>query len=97
VLAQLRDMLAAKNSSIVTKKNNDSGAALPQRPQADVPTVGVGKHNVSEAVAESFLHVGSLLHGGGGKALDVQAKRRSKRISIFQSFIGSPHFLLKES
>ena len=29
MLAQLRDMLAAKDSSIVTKKYNDGGVALP--------------------------------------------------------------------
>jgi hypothetical protein len=58
VLAQLRDMLAAKNSSMVTKKQNDGGVALPQRAEADGLPVGVGKHNVGEAFAESYLHVG---------------------------------------
>jgi len=51
VLAQLRDVLAAKNSSVVTKKHNDSGVALPQRAEADVLTVGVRQHNVGEPFA----------------------------------------------
>jgi hypothetical protein len=55
--AQLRDVLAAEDSSIVTKKHNDGRMALPQRAKADVLAVGVGKNNVSEAFAEGFLHV----------------------------------------
>jgi hypothetical protein len=57
VLAQLRDMLAAEDSSIVTKKHDDGGVALPQRAEADVLAVCVGENDISEAFAESFLHV----------------------------------------
>jgi hypothetical protein len=67
MLAQLRDVLTAKNSSIVTKKHDDRGLAFPQRSQADFLPVGVRENNVGEFVAESFLHVDSLLHGAGDK------------------------------
>jgi|SRR5277367_1760287 len=57
MFAQLRDVLAAEDSSIMAQKHDDGRVALPQRAQADVLAVGVRQHNVSEAFAESFLHV----------------------------------------
>jgi hypothetical protein len=42
VFAQLRDVLTAENSSIVTKKNDDSRGVLPQRTQANLLAKGVG-------------------------------------------------------
>lgn len=59
VLAQLRDMLAAKNSPIVAKEDDDSRIAFPQRSQADFLAKSVGKNNVCEPLAESFQHHGS--------------------------------------
>ena len=46
VFAQLRDVLTAKNSSIVTKKNDDSRFVLPQRAQANFLAKGVGENDV---------------------------------------------------
>ena len=59
VFAQLRDVLTAKNSSIVAKKNDDCRLALPQRSQANFLTKSVGKNYVCEPLAESFQHDGS--------------------------------------
>jgi hypothetical protein len=59
VFAQLRDVLAAKNSAIVAEKNDDGGFALPQRPQADLLAVSVGKNDLCEPLAQSSLHAKS--------------------------------------
>jgi hypothetical protein len=56
VFAQLRDVLAAENSAVVAKKNDDSRLALPQRSQSNFLAKSVGKNDVCEALAESFLH-----------------------------------------
>jgi hypothetical protein len=42
VLAQLRDMLAAENSSVVTKKNDDRETLLPQRAEPNFTPSGFG-------------------------------------------------------
>ena len=41
VFAQLRDVLAAKDSAVVAKKNNDRGIVLPQRAEANFLAVRV--------------------------------------------------------
>ena len=59
VFAQLRDVLTAKNSSIVAKKNDDRRLAFPQRSQTNFLAKCVGKSNVCESLAEGFQHDGS--------------------------------------
>jgi hypothetical protein len=61
VFAQLRDVLAAKNSAIVPKKNDDGRLALPQRTQTDFFAIGVRQNDVCELLAKRFLHVESSL------------------------------------
>ena len=56
VFAQLRDVLAAKNSSIVAKKHDDGRLPLPQRSEANLLAESVGKNDGCEATAESFRH-----------------------------------------
>ena len=56
VFAQLRDVLAAKDSAVVAKKNDDRGIALPQRTKANLRAVGVGENDVCKLLAESLLH-----------------------------------------
>jgi hypothetical protein len=46
VFAQLRDVLAAKYSSIVPKKNDNGRLTLPQRSQSNLLAQSVGKHDV---------------------------------------------------
>jgi len=57
VFAQLRDVLAAKNSAIVPEKNDHGRLVLPQRTETDFPPVAIGKNDICELLAESFLHV----------------------------------------
>jgi hypothetical protein len=56
VFAQLRDVLAAENSSIVTQKSDYGRPALPQRTQPNLFPISVGENQISELLAESFLH-----------------------------------------
>ena len=51
VFAQLRDVLVAKNSAIVTKEDDDREIVLPQRTQTDFLAVGIGENDVSESLA----------------------------------------------
>jgi hypothetical protein len=57
VFAQLRDVLAAKNSAVVPEKNEDGRLLFPQRTQTDFFAISVGKKDVCELPAEGFLHV----------------------------------------
>jgi hypothetical protein len=61
VFAQLRDVLTAKDSTIVAKKNDDGWLALPQRTETGFLARGVGEDDVCELFAESFPHDGSSL------------------------------------
>jgi hypothetical protein len=78
VFAQLRDMLAAKNSSVMAKKDERRGAAGPERPEPDFPSIGVGKHNFREPAAEGLIHDGSIL----GRALRVVNSCASAKDSV---------------
>ena len=40
VLAQLRDVLAAKDSPVVSKEDDDSGTLIPQRAEPNFATSG---------------------------------------------------------
>lgn len=51
VFAQLRDVLAAKNSPVVPEKNEDGRPVLPQRTQPGFSAGGVGKNDVCELLA----------------------------------------------
>jgi len=56
VLAQLRDVLAAKDSAIVPEKNKNRGAGLPERAQANQRAVGVGQRYVHKRGSKSRRH-----------------------------------------
>lgn len=64
VFAQLRDVLAAENSSIVPEKNDHGGLALPQRTQADFLAIGIGERDICKLLAESFGHGAPSLRPG---------------------------------
>ena len=51
VFAQLRDVLATKNSPVVPEKNEDGRPLLPQRTQAGLSAGGVGKNDICELLA----------------------------------------------
>jgi hypothetical protein len=61
MLAQLRDVLAAKDSSVVAEKNEHRRLLGPQRTQRDFRAVGIGKDKVCELGAKEFAHDSSIL------------------------------------
>ena len=56
VLAQLRDMLAAENSTIVPQKNDDGGILFPKRAKANIVAGALRQHNIREFRTERFRH-----------------------------------------
>jgi hypothetical protein len=61
MFAQLRDMLAAENSSIVPEENDHSRRGGPQRAEPHFAPVGIGENNFCESGAERLLHDASIL------------------------------------
>jgi hypothetical protein len=59
LFAQLRDVLAAKDSAIVAKKNDHGRFISPQRTQPDFLAIRIRKKDVCELLAKRFLHVQS--------------------------------------
>jgi hypothetical protein len=51
VFAQLRDMLAAKNSSVVPEKNQHSGLPGPQETETRLLAITIGKDDLCEFAA----------------------------------------------
>jgi|SRR5580658_2721468 hypothetical protein len=61
VFAQLRDVLAAKDSAVMAKENNDSRPFVPQGTEPRLAVVAIGKGNKGELIAEGGLHATSIL------------------------------------
>ena len=62
--AQLRDVLAAEDSTIMAKKDDDRGAIFPQRTQANGVSVHIGQRDSRQLAAERLRHVGHCLGSG---------------------------------
>jgi hypothetical protein len=58
--AQLRDMLGAKDSTIMAKENQHRGRGFPQRSQTRCFAVGIGQGDSSQFAAERFRHAGTF-------------------------------------
>jgi hypothetical protein len=54
--AQLRDVLAAKDSAVVPQKDHNGGTLLPKRTEPDFAAARVGQDDVRESGAESRSH-----------------------------------------
>lgn len=59
--AQLRDVLSAKDSTVVSKENHHGRLRLPQRSETRWLAVDVGKGYSSQLAAERFAHAGHSL------------------------------------
>lgn len=60
VLAQLRGMLAAENSSIVAQENDDCCLFVPQSSKADFPSIAIRECDEGQLTAERTKH-GALI------------------------------------
>jgi hypothetical protein len=63
--AQLRDVLSAKDSTVMTKKDHHGRPSLPQGTQPSRLAIGVRQRNSGQLAAECFSHAG---HSLGGRA-----------------------------
>jgi hypothetical protein len=59
--AQLRDVLAAEDSSIVPKEDDYGGGRSPKRAESNFASVGIGEHDLRQFAAKRLLHDGSIL------------------------------------
>src|SRR5258708_15371264 len=77
--AQLRDVLAAKDSSVVPQEYDYGGRGGPQRAESNFAPVGIGEHDICQLAAERWLHDGSILKSAhfGVKACNPQARSLS--------------------
>jgi hypothetical protein len=75
-LAQLRDKLAAEDSSIVAQEDQDRGSAFPQRAEANFRATHFGENEVGEFRADRFWH-GGIIGEGGGSCGSVDLDERS--------------------
>jgi hypothetical protein len=60
VLAQLRDVLAAKDSAVVPQEHQNGWLLVPQGSQPDVPSVAVRQRDQLKSAAESIFHASML-------------------------------------
>ncbi|HEV2103490.1 MAG TPA: hypothetical protein VGR58_11995 [Candidatus Acidoferrum sp.] len=58
MLAQLRDVFAAEDSTVVAEKDNDRGIRLPKGAETDPVAKGIGERDAGESLAESIGHDG---------------------------------------
>ena len=56
MLAQLRDILAAEDSTVVSQEDHDSGIPLPERAETDFIAAGIGQHDICELCTDGSCH-----------------------------------------
>ncbi len=56
MVAQLRNMLAAKDSTVMAEEHDNGGSTFPQRAEPHFALVGIGQRNFSEIMTERLGH-----------------------------------------
>jgi hypothetical protein len=56
MLAQLRDILAAEDSTVVSQEDHDSRIPLPERAETNFIAAGIGQHDVSKLCTDRSRH-----------------------------------------
>ena len=56
VLAQLRDVLSAENSTVVPQENQDRGLRLPKGAKLDLAAIGIGENDAGQGFAKRAGH-----------------------------------------
>jgi hypothetical protein len=75
MIAQLRNMLAAEDSTVMAEEHDDGGSTFPQRAEPDFALVGIGQRNLSEIMTERLDHRRNLTQSSENR----QKKRRRKQ------------------
>ena len=83
--AQLRDVLAAEDSSIVPKEDDYGRRCGPKGAESNFAAVGIGEHDLRQLVAKRLLHDGSILVMA---SLAVKRQKHSCRKSAAAEFYG---------
>lgn len=61
MFAQLRDVLAAKDSAVMSQKNQNGGLPGPQRAKTNLLPIAIRKGDLCEPAAERIFHASSIL------------------------------------
>jgi hypothetical protein len=61
VFAQLRDVLAAKDSAVMSQKNQNGSLPGPQRAKTNLLPIAIRKDDLCEPAAERIFHASSIL------------------------------------
>ena len=64
MFTQLRDVLTAKKSTIVAKKDDHGRSAFPQRPEADFAPVSIRQYDIRQRLAQRSAHSKHQYTGG---------------------------------
>jgi hypothetical protein len=84
MFAQLRDVLAAKDSSVVAEKNQNGRSRVPQRAKKNLLPIAIGKGDLCEPAAEGFFHAFPIL----GRAYRTVKHSASGPLTGFQWSFG---------
>ena len=76
MVTQLRNMLAAKDSTVMAEEHDNGGTMFPQRAEPDFALVGIGQRNSSERETERLSHRRNLTRSSENR----QKKRRRKHL-----------------
>ncbi len=90
MFAQLRDVLAAKDSSVVPEKYQNGRLSGPQRAETNFLPIAIGKADLCEPAAEGFFHSFPVL-SRAYRAVKCSASGLVLRLPIvFHPFFQSP-------
>ncbi len=82
MLAQLRDVLAAEDSTVVPQEDQDRGLVLPKRAEPDLAASGVRKHDAGQGFAERAGH-----RRNGRSSIQVSHRPSSEKHSQRKPYI----------
>src|ERR1043165_4617446 len=78
MFTQLRDVLAAKNSTIMAKKDYRRRRVPPQRAEADFALVGIRQDDIRERFAQRWCHLlNQYTEGVRGRTIIISTNDRS--------------------
>ena len=92
MFAQLRDVLAAKDSAVVTQENHDGGLLIPQGAEPRLAAVAIGKGDKGEFFAEVSFHAISILCSAHGTVKSSVSELRVSAPDPLISFLMRPFF-----
>ena len=93
MFAQLRDVLAAKNSAVVAQENQNGCLFVPQGAEPRLAAVAIGKDDESELIAEGSFHATSILCSEHQSVKRSASRPRVSAQNLLNSFSWQPFCL----